>query len=329
MAITTNASYIPTTDEFIEHWGLVNEARVVGSPFVLRTGLAKAGLEALRTGLLGIETALQARLNDGEVARTAINREKAELLMWFGRFMEVFDGYFGDSDLAGARPLAPVVSISTENFLRPMGDAADLWNRINAGDPVAGIALPLLVVGQVPGQSCSQEAFGEMMDGLRESAKEEALAEARARQERSRRNHAQGVIYDALKLYRQAMPTALPGQDALQDTLPKLTPEAGHTPQAVSATAVWVAGTTSKTTYGASEDADLKEYQLRGVIGAVWSDDDAVTLATNEPEDAREFTVDFGLTAPGTHIVLKVFVVTQDGNERGSAPLPVLRPEGS
>lgn len=327
MAITTNASFIPTCDEFIEHWGLVNAARPVGSPFLLRTGLAKAGLETLRTNLLGIETALQQRLNDGEVARAAINREKAELLMWFGRFMEVFDGYFDDSDLMGARPLAPGVSISTENFLRPMGDAADLWLRINAGDPVAGITLPLLVVGQVVGQSCSQEAFGEMMDGLRDSAKEEALAEARARQERSRRNHAQRIIYEALKLYRQAMPSSLPGQDALQDTLPKLTPDPGHTPQAVSASAVWVAGTTSKTVYGASDDADLKEYQLRGVVGEVWSDDDAVTLATNDPEADREFTVDFGLTAPGTHIVLKVFVVTQDGNERGSAPLPVLRPE--
>ena len=93
----------------------------------------------------------------------------------------------------------------------------------------------------------------------------------------------------------------------------------------VNASAVYVAGATSKTTYDASAAPDLKEYQLRGVIGEEWNEDDAVTIASHRPEDAREFIVDFGLTQPGTSIVLKVYVITEPGRERGSAPLRVER----
>jgi hypothetical protein len=94
----------------------------------------------------------------------------------------------------------------------------------------------------------------------------------------------------------------------------------------VNASAVYVSGSTSKTVYDASTAADLKEYQLRGVQADDWNDEDAVTIATNQPGDPREFTVPFGLTQPGTKIVLKVFVITHTGHERGSAAMVVERP---
>ena len=123
------------------------------------------------------------------------------------------------------------------------------------------------------------------------------------------------------------MPQALPGDSDLQATLPRLTPEdTGAAPEAVNASAVYVSGAASKTTYAASAAADLKEYQLRGVIGEDWNDDDAVTIATNLPGAPREFTVEFGLTQPGTKIALKVYVVTELGRERGSAVMVVERP---
>ncbi len=50
-------------------------------------------------------------------------------------------------------------------------------------------------------------------------------------------------------------------------------------------------------------------------------------IATHGPGAAREFTVDFGLIVPGTSIVLKVYVITTTGRERGSAALRVDRPE--
>jgi hypothetical protein len=332
MAITTNASYAPTAAEFMGHWEDVNAARPAGKPLILRTALTLAAFTTLKAQLQGLEGTLQTQLNDAQIARGGINRQKREMLAWFGRFMKTFTGYLGNSDLAEARPLAPLVSVTTENFVRPMLDMADLWQRINdlAEDPAAppGLELPLVLVGETEADTLTQAQLLAKIAEVRVNADLETVAEGRAKRSRSQRNFKQGVIYEAMKLYRQSMPGSLPGGHELQATLPRLVPEdTGAAPDAVNASAVYVSGSATKTTYTASTAADLKEYQLRGVIGDAWNEDDAVTIAVNAPGHAREFTVDFGLTQPGTKVALKVFVITTMGRERGSAPMVVERPE--
>lgn len=76
----------------------------------------------------------------------------------------------------------------------------------------------------------------------------------------------------------------------------------------------------------ASNDLQLKRYELRGNVGDHYSDEDAIVIATNLPGDPREFVTTFGLTQPGAEIALKVFVVLTTGNEAGSAAMLVDRP---
>jgi hypothetical protein len=327
MAITTNASYVPTAQEFAAHWGDVNAE--AGTALVLRSGLELAGFVGKKGLLQEIEGTLQSRLNDAQIARGEVNRRKREMGAWFGRFMLMFEAYFGGSDLAEARPLKPELSATTEAFVRPMLDMADLWLRIDAmagGAAPQGLTLPVVLMGETAAETLTQALFVELIGLLRAAADAEILGEGRAKRSRSRRNFVQGELYEAMKLYRLAMPQALPAGNDLQETLPRLTPEdTGTTPEPVNASAVYVSGSTTKTTYAASPAADLKEYQLRGVIGDEWNEEDAVTIATNAPGAAREFTVDFGLTQPGTSVVLKVYVVTQTGRERGSPAMVVAR----
>ena len=54
--------------------------------------------------------------------------------------------------------------------------------------------------------------------------------------------------------------------------------------------------------------------------------EDVVVIATNAPDDAREFVTTFGLNQPGAEIALKVFVILTTGNEAGSAAMLVERP---
>lgn len=331
MAITTNASYVPTMTEFIGHWTDVNAARAPGAPLILASGLTLLAFTALKTDLIAVEATLQQRLNDQQIARGGIDERKRALLYWYGRFMEVFDGYFGASPWQNARPVAGQFSARTEEFVRPMLDVADLWLRINAldgtGDEPPGLALPLVLTGETAAVTLTQAEFVNQIANLRTDADGETLAKGRAKLARSRRDFLQKQAYEAMKTYRVAMPAALPSTDDLQATLPRLTPEdTGTTPEPVAASAVYVSGATSKTVYEASPAADLREYQLRGVIGDDWDEDDAVTIATNAPGDAREFTVDFGLTQPGTKVALKVYVITTTGRERGSAVMVVERP---
>ncbi len=46
----------------------------------------------------------------------------------------------------------------------------------------------------------------------------------------------------------------------------------------------------------------------------------------NPPGAAREFNTTFGLNQPGAKVALKVFVITNTGNEAGSAVMFVQRP---
>jgi hypothetical protein len=112
----------------------------------------------------------------------------------------------------------------------------------------------------------------------------------------------------------------------LVETMPRLTPLPGHTPAPVQASAVFAAPNVSRVTYEVSSEGMLKSYQLRGNIGDRYDDEDAVVLATHEPNDAREFATTFGLNAPGAQVALKVFVILSTGNEAGSATMLVQRP---
>jgi hypothetical protein len=329
MAITTNASYVPTLAEFEGHWEDVNAARGAAGALVLSSGDTLATATAAKDELMALETQLQQRLNDQQLARGGIHDRKNKLLYWFGRFAEVFDAYFAATPWREARPLAPQFNLSVEDFVRPMLDVEDLWERFNGlsgAEKPPGLTVPIVLLGQASGETLALAGFSALIQELRAYADEETKAAGRVKRSRSRRNFVQQKAYALMKLYRQAMPPALPSGDALQGTLPRLTPaDTGSTPEPVAASAVYVSGSQSRTVYEASAAADLKEYQLRGVVGEEWDEEDAVTIATNGPDAAREFVVNFGLTQPGTSVVLKVYVVTLTGRERGSAPMRVER----
>ncbi|MFM8468714.1 MAG: class I SAM-dependent methyltransferase [Limisphaerales bacterium] len=160
-----------------------------------------------------------------------------------------------------------------------------------------------------------------LLDPPRTAIKEQYLKLAR-----SQRDALMRTIYEALKAYRLAVPARLPNNAPLLETLPKLTPDPGHTPDAVNASAVFVAPDQFRVVYDASTDADLKEYQLRGNAGGTFKSEDAVVIATNGPSATREFLSGFALTQPGAKVSVAVYVVTNAGNERASAPMTITRP---
>jgi hypothetical protein len=63
-----------------------------------------------------------------------------------------------------------------------------------------------------------------------------------------------------------------------------------------------------------------------GIRGGAYNDNDAVTIESHLPADAREFVTAFGLTQLGARAAFKVYVVLNMGNEAGSAAMVVARP---
>ena len=71
MALTSKASFIPTTNEFLAHWGLVDAALAPAPPLVLPEergvippGFDVSGLGALKSLLQGHLETVQDKLND-------------------------------------------------------------------------------------------------------------------------------------------------------------------------------------------------------------------------------------------------------------------------
>ena len=235
MPITDNASYVPTTNSFAAHWALVNTALGAAPPLVLKTGLTRAGLVGLRDELEVLFDEVQDKLNDVEIAAGTLLGQKVALLARLNEFNSVIEGYFGGTPLAGARPLAPGVGESEEKFVEPLRDMKSLWAKVNAQTAPPGLVLPLVLSGGM-----TRAGFIAALGDLTAAYEAGQAAEQSLKLERLHRDGKKAVIYEALKLYRLAVPARVPGDAALLEALPDLSPKPGHTPKAVSASAVFV-----------------------------------------------------------------------------------------
>jgi hypothetical protein len=336
MAISSNASYIPTANEFLAHWASVDAFLGAGSPMVLPVnpgiipaGFNRSGLVVLRDTLQANLDTVQEELNDVEIARGGIRLLKVALMRRLSLFIEVVVGYYAVTEFIDAKPRMPNEGDGEESFLRPMKDAKSLWVKLNAEPAPAGLTLPITVnvgTNEVP-ELVNVAQFTAMVTELQVAYEGVAQAEQDLRLARAVRDKTMRSIYAVLLSYRTAVLPRIAGNEPLIETLPRLTPEPGHTPDAVNASAVFEAPDAARVVHSESEDADFKEYQLRGAVGDDADTEDAVVLATHAARVPEEFVSTFGLTQPGAAVTLWVYVVTEDGNERGSAKMVVRRPE--
>jgi hypothetical protein len=132
--------------------------------------------------------------------------------------------------------------------------------------------------------------------------------------------------YGAMLAYREGATNNYVLHPEMIETLPRLSPLPGHTPEAVNASATFEAPDESKIVHGASTEPLLEQYELRGCAGPDWNEEDAVTIASHAPNAPREFITDFALNQPGATATLKVYVILSTGNEAGSAAMLVHRP---
>jgi hypothetical protein len=324
MAITGNSSYIPTTNQFLGHWRLCNDALAPQSLVVQRadnTTVTREQFSALRDSLQAQQFAIQDCLTNQIIDRSSIRMHKAKLLAQLNQFNGVLDAFYRFTDFHKARPYAPSITDGQEVFSRPLGDAVSLWAKLNASPAPAGITLPLVL-----GDGTTQAAFVDAVAALQAAYTLERITAQDATLARAARDRMQKEVYGLMKAYRDTVQALMTAHPTLIETLPRLTPLPGHTPEPVTASATFEAPNSSKVVYETSTDALLERYELRGNVGDHYDNDDAIVIATNQPGDPREFVTNFGLTQPGAQIALKVYVVLTTGNEAGSAALLVDRP---
>lgn len=321
MPISGPSSYPPTTREFLDHWGaLIGH---VGAVVVLPGG---ASLSVLSGLLDNLETARDTVTEKG-VERALARESLTDLVGKLQGKLVEFNARVR-SDFAGTKwerllSVAFAVGDGEGPVREGIRELAVLWTKVNAITPVpAGVTLPLVLRGDYA--LSDVQADRAALRGLYGALTQ---AESDLKTARETRNDIQDAIYPILKAYRLKVPGVVPANDALLDSLPSLTPPAGHTPDAVTLQGSWnVAEAKAEFTWEESADAQLARYELRGVPGDEYNADDEVVIATVAAGGTRAASSAFALATPGLTASFKVYVVLQDGHEKGSEAVAVHRP---
>lgn len=322
--ITGPASYVSTMNEFIQHWLSAN-TKLAPTPLIVglpnKTTMTQAQFVTWRDTLQTQQGAVQSALTDVQIARGNVNVQKAELLSKFGVFTSLLDGYYQGTGFYEARPYAPNLTWGKETFLHPLGAMMTVWGKMNTGVAPGGVTLPLVLA-----DGTTQGAFSSALSALIFSYSDMESKEVLLDIERGERNVIQTRAYATMKAYRELAPGKFVMFPELIESLPRLTPLPGHTPDAVNSSVVFQEPDSFKVVHDASTNAALESYQLRGHVGDDYDEDLAVVLGTHGPNDPMEFVKTFGLTQPGAKVALKVYVMLTTGNEAGSPAMLVQRP---
>ena len=326
MPITGPTSYLQTTEQFLAHWGLANGELPPGSPLLLPGQGNPPGqpvpleeLEALYNALVAKRAELKSKLNAQEIARGAIQLRKTALLLRANQFNELVRALLPGSKYEKALPKVPGILMSQGPFTEPLDDASDVWEKINA-DAVIGADIVLL-------DDYTQTMFVAEITALKAAYRAFNKAKVHTGFTRSERDILQDQIYPLLKSYRQVLPTKFAKTHALVVTMPKLTPEPGSTPAAVTLTAEWVPALNKvRLMITKSTASDFAEYEFRMTPGPAYSADDDQAIGKVTDIDSLEFLTAAGVETEGITASYIAFVKTKTGHEKGSNPVSVTHP---
>ena len=116
------------------------------------------------------------------------------------------------------------------------------------------------------------------------------------------------------------------GHPAAQ-SLPRLYPAPGHTPEPVKLSGEWL-GAEARLTWEASGEAGLAHYQIRWCPGEEYNKKEESVAGTVGRGAPRVFLTREGLEGPGMTACYKVYVILETENERGSPAVTVRRDAG-
>ena len=233
-------------------------------------------------------------------------------------FNGVVRAWWRGTTVVAGLPKAPGMSMAAGKFLRPMRDGLRLWDRLNAGVAPSGIVLPLKLGAALDFARADMQV---LVDAMVAAQAEQEAGEFELKMARAERDGLERRIWEVLVAYAQAVPVRLGPKSVSAQTLPRLSPRPGHTPEAVKLTGTWDGEREAlRLAWTASEDEKLESYQVRMCQGAVYDKKvERVAMSVGKDEDREAWMSQ----RPGVVAAYRVYVMLTTGNERGSATLVV------
>jgi hypothetical protein len=316
------STYLSTLDEFIAHWTAV-DAALSPAAMTLPTGSNLAAMQARRTELATELTQVQVQLNLWDAERTNRDNQKLALYDRMKQLSNYVRGMFPQSENYGQlRPLVQFAA-SPGRWGNHMDKSASTWLQINT-DPPAGFTPPLLMFG-----GYTQANFATDVAELKTTFTAVTETLQAAQDQRALRDRIWGEIKDELGGYRLAVMALLPEDHELVQTIPRLNPLPGHTPDPVLLSGEWNPVTLkADLSWTASADPDLARYDIRACILEPYDTDFEFAVDSVLP-DVTTFSTDEGLLMAGGSRSFKVYVVLNTDNEAGSNSVWIQNPGGA
>lgn len=317
MPISSPASYLPTTDEFIAHWSAANAALPPSTPIILAAATSVASLRVLRNTLAAQRADVEAQRNNLEGARADIEILKAALLERLNQFNGKVPSLAPASRWVTMLPKAYSRSDSSGKVLPTLDELDSLWTAYDQENPA------LALMG-----GYDRATFQDQLTALKTAYTSYTAASIDLGLARASRNETQERIRPILVQYRQRIPSEFPVGSPILATLPAYSPpDTDRTPDAVK-----LSGTYNPTTLKADlswppiTDADVTAVEIRGTIGTDYEREDENILATLSPTGANTWSGTYGLDRPGTAATFAFYTKTASGREQASNFVTIFRP---
>jgi hypothetical protein len=340
MPISGSASYGTTGQEFLDHWQSADAALGAAGPIVLPgkpLGWPNDVNSSVLGGLLADwdakVLAIQSAVNGLELGRGELVILQGEMLDLLGQFTDKVRGLLSGTKWINAVPLQPSIGDAQSRFCAPLDDAEDLWERINT-EQALGVGKVLVLQDRTlnPPVPLPLATFATRLATMKARWRGNSRLELDLKLARGERDAIQARMYPIMLNYRLVLPANFGPGTPIGDSLPRLTPEKGSTPDAAVLAGVWdAAKVKAVATASIPVQVGLKKARLLYSPGASWDADSASTVQTVSLVGVNlanplVFETDFALSAPGSHALFRVEIENETGNVAQSNIVDVVRP---
>ena len=313
-------SYIAVADDLVAHWTRVNTASP-DKPIVCKGNYAVASLTVERNALGSKVSEVRVHRTARETAASVRDGKKEAVRGYLTRFRGAVTSVLMDTPYVKNLPLMPGTTGDEQRFKEPFLKMAEQWRTINGlGSTVPGFTAPLII-----GDDITLDAYEDALAELESSYRSIDVLDNNLDTSRSERDSLLPNIRKRAQQYKAALIARYGNDHAFVKSIPTLSTSPGSTPSAVKLSATWdTERELAVFTWSASSLPEV-HYALRttGSLPYKIEDEEAVVTVTTGNLTAA---TDAGLQAPGAEANFKVYVVTKDGNERGSNTVKVKRP---
>lgn len=323
MPLAGNDSYVPTCDAFLAHWDQAETALPGEITFRFRdvASFNRDGLDDLRSDMEAALDQLVVENNNLEFAWGDRDLKRNALHPRFSQFGRGIRFKLKDTPYVRMLPKVPSKNGAPAKINTAAKDVSDLWIRVDADASVPGFTPPLVLPN-----AYDLATFDTERTAMKAAFEAVGVAESSAKLQREKRNDLKKTIRAVLVEYRKAVGALFPPDDPIVDSLPKLDPPRGATPDPVNASGMWdEVEQKARLTWTESTDPNLASYSIRYSPGATYSTADEQAIGTVLAGETREFLTDTALGSPGTTAAFRVYVVLTTGNEKGSNTVKVER----